>query len=786
MVNASILQSLNWSLDTTRSDHKGLKMDKKSKKAYIASLKDEVKNLHPILEDLFLKIPGIIRVEYTHGKYEMGADFILYRQDDLFQSIEYIGVIAKIGKITQSARSYDDIVRQIKECFIPRLTEDGRDEIVLSEIWIIATMHITENVKKRINHEFAASKIKFVTGSKLCDWIDKWLNLFWEEIPLKMAIYLQGLMDKTKEIERSYTLIPSLPEDFYINQNIFKKEDTRKLKKESFYKKIVDIYDQIESYKILVIEGSMGIGKSKLIRQLIYYYCDPKIFKQKKYLPILLMYHELIDDYKCDIDAVITDKISETIIKYLPDNSIFLLFIDGIDEKRLSIDEHVSLFTEIIEKINSRQDCKAVFTTRDFSYFEAETSISNKTNLYEIAPLSPNSLIKFIEQICDSLNLTRRLINDIQNSNLLKNMPRSPIAAILLARLLNENSKDLPANIPELYSKYLELALGRWDIEKGLQSQKEYEITDSIIKNFAQYVIDNELHYVSTDEVKTFFREYCDKRKHLRIEPLSLFEKVIDRSGVIIQDNTGKRICFKHRTFAEYFHAKKMAENKSLEINNGIFQPYWFNVYYFYVGILKDCTDILNEIIELEPGNEMIRWSRMINMPNLLLSASLTPYDTIKKHVCTLIKEGARLYYDISSKNIKSPFSSWPQAPLVMLFLLVLRDSYSYEFFRDSIESAFIDCYEGKNRKYEVYELFFISMIGIELGRSDLLDDFINRFKNTLPFPFQFIIQYEGEKFENKSKILKKQIRNFKKNMKKDSQRKNIMNKLLNEPIQQK
>jgi hypothetical protein len=44
----------------------------------------------------------------------------------------------------------------------------------------------------------------------------------------------------------------------------------------------------------------------------------------------------------------------------------------------------------------------------------------------------------------------------------------------VLAKLINENPKELPSNMTELYAQYTEISLGRWEIDKGLQTLKEY------------------------------------------------------------------------------------------------------------------------------------------------------------------------------------------------------------------------------------------------------------------------------------------------------------------------
>ncbi|MGB7768232.1 MAG: hypothetical protein WBN22_05185 [Verrucomicrobiia bacterium] len=103
------------------------------KQARLNAIQDEVKQLHPLLRLLLPKLARVQHVEYTHGTDEMGADFVFSRLDEIFHDLEYVGVIAKIGKIVQD---YSAVERQIKECEIDRFFGNGRKKIFLSEVWV--------------------------------------------------------------------------------------------------------------------------------------------------------------------------------------------------------------------------------------------------------------------------------------------------------------------------------------------------------------------------------------------------------------------------------------------------------------------------------------------------------------------------------------------------------------------------------------------------------------------------------------------------------------------------
>ena len=62
------------------------------------------------------------------------------KADDILGDAFYIGVIAKVDKITQN---FKGIERQIDECAIPRTFMGGKRKINLEEVWVITTKSIS-------------------------------------------------------------------------------------------------------------------------------------------------------------------------------------------------------------------------------------------------------------------------------------------------------------------------------------------------------------------------------------------------------------------------------------------------------------------------------------------------------------------------------------------------------------------------------------------------------------------------------------------------------------------
>jgi hypothetical protein len=221
------------------------------KKARLDAIKDEVSQLHPLLKLLLPKLPRVAEVEYTHGTNEMGADFVFTRAEEIFGDLEYVGVIAKTGKIQQN---YSDLERQIKECEIERFFKNGKRKIFLNEIMVVTTSSISNGAQQKIYSDYKTRKILFVDGDRLSSLLDKHLPNFWTDVDLEIGDYLHAIWSKIDNLDRSLSLIPSQTDRFYIEQDLYEVEiyDAKHPRKP----KRIDIHEQIERNILLRIKFS--------------------------------------------------------------------------------------------------------------------------------------------------------------------------------------------------------------------------------------------------------------------------------------------------------------------------------------------------------------------------------------------------------------------------------------------------------------------------------------------------------------------------------------------------
>ena len=742
-------------------------------KSRLLNITDEVRELHPLLETIFHKMPTLMKVEYTHGPNERGADFILTKESAEFGDTEYVGVIVKVGKITQGMSS---VTEQIEECTLRRLSPSGKKEIYLSEIWVVANGTITEGAKEKIWAEYKTQKIKFVDINLLTKWTQSYVPDYGVEINIQDYNLISKQRELCVERELKFSLLPKEGSPKHLTPEIIHIDDEF-----SPIDMVRNIFEKVEKSKFLSIESQMGGGKTKLLNSMVEHFSDIEMYKDKRICPIYLTSKEAIHSKKT-LSELIKGKVEEFDLKD-DERRKYLVLIDGLDEAKPNDTDISTRVISLIDEVENSENIKLVIASRDITNEIIEKNSCFRKNRYRIKPLKLNGMIKFLEELCAGVSIRTRLLEDLKKSDLFKVLPKTPIAAIILAKLISEGSEELPMNLTELYAKYCELSLGRWDIDKGLKTQKQYEALDAIVSNIASYMLLNELPSLSKAEAKQKFKDYLDER-NLKIDSDALFDEMLERSSILVKDDAKGTIAFKHRSFAEFFFAKQLINKQKVEINSDIFHPYWTNSFFFYVGLKKDCPELLEEIITLPVEHEGMRLSRLVNMGSLLLAGYQSPYWVIEKGIDSIFTDAGKYFTEVREGQTESFLSVLPPLHLLSVFHNIIEEGYAYKFLKEAIVKSIE---ENSTKKSDCeslpYSLFFLDSMRYKLGGGELFDNLIELYNGKLPTLLDLAVGHEAKRVDYSSPVIKKVQKRLAKNCKKSIEFRTAVVKLYEESI---
>lgn len=684
-------------------------MNEQDKASKLKSLSNEVKEFHPLLKALLPRLPQINRIDYTHGQTEFGADFVLEKVDATISETTYIGIVAKVGNINQSEVS--SINQQVGECFdVDRFFLGSKERIRISEVWLVSNANISANAKTKISIAHAKANTAVINGDRLLHLIDKHFEEFWTALPVEKSALLSDIRKSIEAEDQTTSLIPGCGANFYVAPDIYESspDDTLdKKKKKAKSEKPCDIFEIIASGTDVFIEGDSGSGKSKLIRNLVCKLCEPEIFSQHKIVPIKIVFRELIEQLQQHtFEEVIANHLALYSKKSMEEEEVrFCIFIDAIDEFLEASDKVDEQIGNLMKFVGALPNTQVVLSSRFLDRSKLIDFKDYNLKSYEIRPLSTGKIIAFLESLIKKGDTSSRIIKDLQKNQVFKQIPRSPIAAILLAKIINEDPRDLPSTLPELYTKFIEITTGRWEIDKNLESQTEYEALTSILENIAEYMQLNGLDEISIDEAQDYFRDYLSKR-NLKINEDEFIKKSLNRCALTSLNNRKYTFRFRHRTFLEYYYASKMLKSKGVMFDQKIFEPYWSRVIYFYLGIQKDCPDDLEKIYAVDATSEHEKWMRVGMFSDYLLSAYQTPYETIEKGVMLISKDIIEIY----NENIEKKSGLMTKmSPMQLLWLLqfYVKGHYSYKFFTKALETVALELSQTHNNN-ELAFLYFI------------------------------------------------------------------------------
>lgn len=755
-------------------------MNYREKTEKLEGLRGEVSDFHPFLRELFSRMPEFTRVEYTQGSREFGADFVLESRGS-FGDSEYTGVVVKVGTIKQNNTEID---RQIDECFLmPRVFDNGKKEIKIDRVAVVTNTTITKNAQETINKKYIGRTIKFLDNESLVKLIDENYNEYWKD----PRIFLNGLLDEQDKISRRMCVGNILDFDSdmnYVDMKIRKKESNSKNVKISDLRSVSSLESALKASNYILIEGSMGGGKSVLIAKHASSIIDKYKKKESNYIPIILEFSNF-SDFSTNVIERIQEEIDERILLAKKDveNPSLIVYLDGLDEFNIGLQKRQDFIKDLYQLMIGCQRVKFVVTTRTIEDYDFEVLLDDYFDRYILCPLQHKQIMSIVKSF---YNPDNKVGSHLAESSLFNMLPKTPITAILLGQILKSDPKEIPSTLTELYSKFMEIVLSRWD-SNNLRSQTEYEVITNICGQFSHYTLQNSLSVISIDELKDMITSYLQER-NLKINTEQVFSKISKNNEIFSINYEKNTIKFRHRSFSEFFYAHHIHKNNNYEINQDIYNPYWQNSYFFFFGLVKDSSELLKKLSDITFDNYGLQILQVIANSELLLAAYLTPYSNIKKQVEFSLETAAASVLEMieDPEQVKHLNSlNMSKFDMLMLVTVIVSKCYNYDFYEKALSDIGEDVLKTKNNFSDVQwlKIFFVTStlagrgnnVYIELLAKQYNSKLINLDNDKLKILFNIIYQNDIDM----NLEIKTFLRTYQRNFKKGSQTSKVIQSLL-------
>lgn len=572
----------------------------------ISELDEETLTLN-VLMPVFKRM-GYSGVEYVHGAGELGKDLLLI-EEGLLNARTIVSVQVKTGRLNLSGKSSSNailIADQLKTSLRANVSVPGCIPSQKPDRCILVTSgEVSQTVRQKVHEHLQDIQqyVQIIERAKLIELIDEYFSEYWHGLDPLLFPYLRALVNQmslapdfialpivSQDVESKEALSP-FHDDVYVDMHLFR-PTVKVAKSGSGEDKLMLEHlkdSQILYYKekCCLVTGDAGAGKSTLLRRLAFKEAQKalSINNSSRLLPVFLRAGDIAraDASKPLLEIIRqhADVLSEGASALFTEQAVrsgrVVVFLDAADEvweenEFRRVAQKFTVFTETYKYCRCVVSCREVSVSRVAPAFKLSQP-------FTLEPITLRQAEKVVRQVVQDNGkdpeTARRVLDAIRKFH---GIELTPIIVTLFAASFDANRVDVPPNITEIFKKYTEELLGRWDVRKGVSQQHEAPVKDLVLRHIALKMHTDGVQEVPESILLSYMKVIIDDRS-LNKDESSVLEELI-WSG-LLQKEEGY-IRFPHLMFQEFFAGRALRSLDSLLENMP--DPWWSYVGMFYIG----------------------------------------------------------------------------------------------------------------------------------------------------------------------------------------------------------
>ena len=419
-------------------------------------------------------------------------------------------------------------------------------------------------------------------------------------------------------------------------------EDLERFKRIYFeqpIRSVLEIINEKQTYKYIVILGDPGSGKSTLLQYLALNWAESPLNNLiSQPIPLLIelrTYMRRWDEKKCNNFLEFFHQCSGA-LHHLNQHQLHtqlkagnaLVMFDGLDEI-FNNGKREDIITDIHRFTNEYPNVQVIVTSRVIGY-KAQRLRDAEFKHLMIQDLETEQIQDFIyrwheltfNDEVDKIRKKERLQRAIDNSKAIRELAANPLLLTMMA-ILNRN-QELPRDRAELYNQSSRVLLHQWDVERTLIEDKrldpktiDYKDKQAMLRHVAYFMQTSEKglagNLIKESDLERILKEYLktievDKAR----DAARLMIKQLRMRNFMLCYLGADYYAFVHRTFLEYFCAWefvwqfKEAQTLSIEkLKKEVFGKHWMDeswheVLRLIAGMIE--AKFVGEIIEFLMG----------------------------------------------------------------------------------------------------------------------------------------------------------------------------------------
>jgi len=584
------------------------------KERYLRSLsEDDFRDL--VIRPLFFRL-GFGDGSDTCGPTEQGKDALFTEMDNL-GLLHVVAVQTKAGNLNLASKASANLLTAVTQLRTALQTSvvrlNTKSSCLPSKVYLCASGRINDSAKDHILANIKDSRIHFLDINELIPRIDDrypelWFGIDAEILPYFRAIkaFVEGRQEKhTGVLSRPDILIGSATDAGFVSLSLFRATTkTRKVRGKLVVEPDFEEFPVTallsKRYTHSMILADAGMGKTTALHRMAYLIAEKGVVSKTNYqIPIIIRATDIFENISSPLQHT-ADHVAKRLAG--TSKSIFtavdllegrvLILIDALDE--ISNKEGRAAVLQLVEEFaKSYPKCRVIATGRPYRDL---TGLPN----YEIFSISPISW-RQAEKIVRSIEKGKKLPAE-QSKEVLRRLEQihgfelNPLLVAVFAATSEYSRQDIPANITELFKKFTELMLGRWDEQKGLSLQYQAPLKDFLLKHVAFHMHEGRNTSISTARFEEIIGHELKIRGYSANLP-NFLEELLHRSGLFRL--LGDQIEFRHHLLQEFFAGRGIPSVDF--IKRIVTDEWWKRAIVFYFGENPGDVQVLKDVFASIP-----------------------------------------------------------------------------------------------------------------------------------------------------------------------------------------
>jgi len=695
--------------------------------------------------------PLFLRKGLRHGREvcgpdEEGKDCYFLDENKLGMRELYV-VQTKRGKLNMTRKTSENVheaATQLRTALATTVPIAPTKERLSPNYAILcASGEINSTAREWICSQIDDPRVRFMDAQDLIPEIDRYYPEFWYGIDAEKFPYLKGLKEHLLKSSDTITLAEldidgstgsPITDEMYVPLYLYKV--TAQIVKRSGRYVREPKFDQVPVHALLArkerlihLVGGAGAGKTTALRRFAYCIAEKSLQAEGPLdIPVLVRASDVArsGDRLVDLAAVSAAQHSPNAsvcfsTEDLADGRVVLL-IDALDE--VGSADRASVVARISEFHKEYPECRVILTSRDYSGITGRADL-NAFSRFQLSPINFNQAEKILQHLYRKKSVQSEGISEVlRQLQQVHGIELNPLLVTIFAATSDVARRDIPPNITELFKKFTELMLGRWDQRKGVSQQYQSVVKDFLLQQLAFNMHSRHLTRLPLEECRAICSDLIrDTDIHADFD--TLFDEIVTRSGLVCVE--ADEVRFRHVLLQEFFAGRSVQSADFFR--SVLFDEWWRKPVIFYFGDHPAAHGDLTKLVDVArsyTGPQLYHGAITIGLAAQACYLSRTAEkEQSLQWVIEALAESKEGYIEAADRQRPGfPMTSF------LNYYMYARDAVAASAIVKSAKS-FIDTALSKVtlEKKEEIETFWYIVSLIESGRLDLAEEVVKHFK---------------------------------------------------------